>query len=74
MIKKYEQAAKKILADLIRDNHPIAVEIMGLPETIRGFGHVKTESIELVRKRQGLLWDRFYQREDKIIRIVERVA
>ncbi len=41
LIATYEAAVEETLARLDHDNHGLAVEIARLPESIRGFGHVK---------------------------------
>jgi indolepyruvate ferredoxin oxidoreductase len=56
LIAEYEQTVATLLAGLTRDNHALAVEIASLPETIRGFGHVKAKSVAAARsKREDLL-------------------
>jgi len=37
------------------NNHATALEIAGLPEQIRGYGHVKERHIEAVKKREAEL-------------------
>ena len=46
LIGEYEQTVETLLAGLTRDNHALAVEIASLPETIRGYGHIKAKSVE----------------------------
>jgi indolepyruvate ferredoxin oxidoreductase len=48
-----------VLADLNRDNHPIAREIAALPETIRGFGPVKEQNLEQAKAREADLLDAY---------------
>jgi indolepyruvate ferredoxin oxidoreductase len=56
LIAEYEQTVATLLAGLTRDNHALAVEIASLPETIRGYGHVKAKSAAAARsKREDLL-------------------
>lgn len=40
-IKDYEALMEDLFKGLTRDNHAIAVALAGLPESIKGFGHVK---------------------------------
>jgi indolepyruvate ferredoxin oxidoreductase len=42
----YEARLERLLPVLSRQNLPLAVEYAGIPEMIRGFGHVKARSIE----------------------------
>jgi indolepyruvate ferredoxin oxidoreductase len=56
LITEYEQTVETLLAGLKRDNHALAVEIASLPETIRGYGHIKAASVVAARgKRDELL-------------------
>ena len=56
LIAEYEQVLDTLLEGLDRGNHARAVEIASLPETIRGYGHVKAKSITAARsKRDALL-------------------
>ncbi|MGH7291103.1 MAG: DUF6537 domain-containing protein, partial [Myxococcota bacterium] len=59
LIGEYEQAIESVLAGLTRDNHALAIEIAALPETIRGYGHVKAKSAEAARKKCDELLARF---------------
>ena len=56
LVNEYRAAVEEVLRDLNADNHTLALEIARLPETIRGFGHVKERSIVATRVRwQDLL-------------------
>jgi indolepyruvate ferredoxin oxidoreductase len=56
LITEYEQTVGTLMAGLTRDNHALAVEIASLPETIRGYGHIKAKSVVAARaKREELL-------------------
>jgi indolepyruvate ferredoxin oxidoreductase len=46
LIDKYFDTVDTLLNDLNADNHALAVEIAELPMTIRGYGHVKHESVQ----------------------------
>jgi len=59
LIGEYEATVQSLLQSLSRDNHSLAVEIASLPETIRGFGHVKAKSIEAARRKQAELTGRY---------------
>jgi indolepyruvate ferredoxin oxidoreductase len=48
-----------LLSSLRRENHALAVEIASLPETIRGFGHIKAKSVEVARAKQAELLARY---------------
>ncbi len=51
LIDAYEQRIDALLAALTVDSLPLAVQIADVPETIRGFGHVKEASVALARVR-----------------------
>ncbi|HEY5635668.1 MAG TPA: indolepyruvate ferredoxin oxidoreductase family protein [Burkholderiales bacterium] len=56
LIGEYEQTVETLLGALSRETLARAVEIAALPESIRGFGHVKARNIEAARaKREALL-------------------
>ncbi|MBI4986965.1 MAG: indolepyruvate ferredoxin oxidoreductase family protein [Rhodocyclales bacterium] len=46
LIAEYEHDIADVIASLTPRNLPAAIELAALPERIRGFGHVKTKSIE----------------------------
>ncbi len=48
-----------LLRGLSRDNHALAVEIASLPESIRGFGHIKAKSVDAARSKQAQLLARY---------------
>lgn len=52
LITEYETVIDTLLKQLNANNHPVAVEIAGLPEQIRGYGHVKERHIDAVKARE----------------------
>jgi indolepyruvate ferredoxin oxidoreductase len=55
LITDYEQDIEQLFDAVNTDNFDLSVEIAGLPQKIRGFGHVKQASIESVAEtRAGL--------------------
>ena len=59
LIRDYAVLVDTVLARLTPDALPIAVELAELPQSIRGFGHVKTRSIEDAARRRAELLARF---------------
>ena len=55
LIDEYEQDIETLLAGLTRENHATAIEIASLPESIRGYGHVKAKSLAAARARREQL-------------------
>jgi indolepyruvate ferredoxin oxidoreductase len=59
LIADYETTLQTLLAGLDRDNHAIACDIAALPETIRGFGHVKEKNLEQSKAREADLLEAY---------------
>ncbi len=55
LINEYEAVIEEIVTRLDSANHETAIELAGLPEDIRGFGHVRERHVETARKRQAEL-------------------
>jgi indolepyruvate ferredoxin oxidoreductase len=59
LIVEYEAMLEEILVQLAPSNHATAVELARLPLDIRGFGHVKAESLAQAKVRKEMLLARF---------------
>lgn len=57
LIAQYRHTVDELLARLSPANHALAVQIAGLPDQIRGYGHVKHRNLEAVRPQ----WERLLQ-------------
>jgi indolepyruvate ferredoxin oxidoreductase len=55
LIADYEAMVRELATVLNPDNHALALEIAGLPERIRGFGHIKQRNVEIVKAREAEL-------------------
>ncbi len=55
LIADYEATVDSILSTLDQNNHAMAVQIAGIPETMRGFGHVKEKNVKAAREREASL-------------------
>jgi indolepyruvate ferredoxin oxidoreductase len=53
LIDEYRACIDELLARLTPHNHPLAVDIAGIPQDIRGYGHVKARHLEAAR----IKWD-----------------
>jgi indolepyruvate ferredoxin oxidoreductase len=60
LIDEYERDVAELLARLGAASLDTAVELAGLPEHIRGFGHVKQRSIDAARQKRETLLARFH--------------
>ncbi len=59
LIRDYEATIEDILDALTPENHHIAVQIASIPEKIRGYGHVKLESIQHAASHKAALLESF---------------
>jgi len=59
LIVEYEKLVDELLGRLGADNHALAIELAGIPEEIRGYGHVKARHLEQARAKQVELLARF---------------
>ncbi|KRC73012.1 indolepyruvate ferredoxin oxidoreductase [Achromobacter sp. Root83] len=55
----YLALAETFARTLDAANRDAALELANVPDTIRGFGHVKEKRVEEARVRQDVLWDRY---------------
>ena len=55
----YEKLLDEIAAKLTPENYESAVALAALPEKIRGFGHVKLQSVEAAKAEETALLARF---------------
>ncbi|MDA1117060.1 MAG: indolepyruvate ferredoxin oxidoreductase family protein [Proteobacteria bacterium] len=59
LIEHYELMVDTLLEGLTRENLELAIEIASLPESIRGYGHIKAQSVAAARKKQADLLARY---------------
>ena len=59
LIVEYRQNVSKLIKNLNTENYPLALEIITLPEIIRGYGHVKKANLEKANSQLAVLLDRF---------------
>jgi indolepyruvate ferredoxin oxidoreductase len=55
-IAHYRLLLDKLLPDLTEENYTVARELVRLPETLRGFGHIKDRNRDLLALREAQLW------------------
>jgi indolepyruvate ferredoxin oxidoreductase len=65
LLAEYEALLDMVCAELTADNHRVAVELAGLPEHIRGFGHVREQHVRKVKAQQQNLVKQFLRDEAK---------
>jgi indolepyruvate ferredoxin oxidoreductase len=55
LIAEYEATVDSLLATLDQNNHGLAVQIAAVPETMRGFGHIKEKNVVAAKAREASL-------------------
>jgi indolepyruvate ferredoxin oxidoreductase len=59
LIMEYERTVADLLGQLDSSNRPIAVKLASLPDSIRGFGHVKAKAIRFAESERKVLLEQF---------------
>jgi len=59
LVEDYRATIESLLGRLDAERLPIAVEIAGIPELIRGYGHVKERHLEDAKAREAELLEQF---------------
>ena len=59
LIAEYEATLAALIAGLTADNLPLAREIAALPQSMRGFGHIKMANVEKAKAREADLMTAF---------------
>ena len=57
LIEEYRETVGEILDRLGPGTHETAVDLASVPESIKGFGHVKARSVEAAERRAARLRD-----------------
>jgi indolepyruvate ferredoxin oxidoreductase len=50
LIAEYEAVVEEVITGLTAENHATAVALAGLPEQVRGYGHIKEANVVNARK------------------------
>jgi len=74
LIADFETRVERVLQLLEPNNHALAVEIAALPQTVRGFGHIKERAAQQYRRRSDELMTTMANPEENVVRFVDRVA
>lgn len=59
LLRDYEQDLKELLTEVSAENLALAAEIASVPDSVRGFGHVKSRTIAKAAARRQSLWQQF---------------
>ena len=71
LIAEYEVSIEHLLGHLSHHNRAIATEIAALPNSIRGFGHVKQRNAEAAEQQRAALLARFNGAKAQVVNIVD---
>jgi indolepyruvate ferredoxin oxidoreductase len=71
LIADYEALLAAILAGLTPANHHLAVAIAGIPEKIRGFGHVKAWHLKSAKAEEAALLEQFRAAPTPLLKAAE---
>jgi indolepyruvate ferredoxin oxidoreductase len=63
LVTEYEALIKEVLAGLTPQKLALAVELANLPDSMRGFGHVKDNNVKAARIKWNALLARWRERE-----------
>jgi indolepyruvate ferredoxin oxidoreductase len=55
LIGEYQATIDEVLATLSQDNHALGIQIASVPETMRGFGHIKEKNVKAAKEREASL-------------------
>lgn len=69
LIDEYLNDLSKLCEDISPSNYDAAQEIAEWPGKVRGYGHVKHASIVTMRAEKPSVFDRFYGRDNTVVRI-----
>jgi indolepyruvate ferredoxin oxidoreductase len=75
LIADYEALVEELLTRMASDNHSVAVQLASIPEEIRGYGHVKDQTLLTAREKWSQLLARFRgQTTAQVIRMPQKAA
>lgn len=63
LIREFEQLVESLLSEITTENLITAVELVRLVEKIRGFGHIKAKSYQMMKDKEAELLKQFYSKE-----------
>ena len=74
LVADYEATVTELIGGLSADSHALAVEIAGIPEDIRGYGHIKEASMACAAERQAELMRPFRDPAERSKRAIREAA
>jgi indolepyruvate ferredoxin oxidoreductase len=67
LINDYEELLAEVLAGLTYENHALAVALASIPDRIRGYGHVKTQSLQAAKTEEAFLLAQFRRGPEDVV-------
>jgi len=67
LIAEYESLVTAVLASVTPDNHAAAIELLRAAERIRGYGHVKQQSIAQAKQSEARLLAQFQHAQPALV-------
>ncbi|MEO8135773.1 MAG: indolepyruvate ferredoxin oxidoreductase family protein, partial [Betaproteobacteria bacterium] len=74
LIKDFATLMDELLSRLAPHNHALAVELAGIPEHIRGFGHVKERHLKAAKAKEAGLLEAFRSAKPTIAIVASKAA
>jgi indolepyruvate ferredoxin oxidoreductase len=71
LVAGYEAMLGEVLGKLTPDNHALAVALAGIPEKIRGFGHVKARHLAAAKAEEATLMEQFRSGKPPLMKAAE---
>jgi indolepyruvate ferredoxin oxidoreductase len=71
LISDYEAMLAELAGALSKDNVAIAAELAGLPEKVRGYGHIKEAAVKAYEQQRAGLLEAFRAGRGKLARAAE---
>jgi indolepyruvate ferredoxin oxidoreductase len=68
LLQQYKTVLNQIISGLTEENKDVALEMARVPEFVRGYGHVRTESVEAAQRRWNTL-DNHFKNPMKVIKV-----
>ena len=74
LIVEYENDISQLLDSLNNKNYESVLELAGLPDSIRGYGHIKLKNIDQFKARRAQLLQRIANGESIKVQTVKIVV
>ncbi|VWB87637.1 indolepyruvate ferredoxin oxidoreductase family protein [Burkholderia lata] len=69
LLAQYERDIDRLLNELGQESHTLALKIAALPESVRGFGHVRHANADRAAKNRTDLWEQWSRQREPIAQV-----